>query len=173
MRGDRAQYGMTLVELMIAGGLAVSLLVSSSVALTANTHASRSEAGLGATTGAALVAAQAVEQALAGAWTSSSLAGISSVCSDGTANANSFPSNQGPFVSAGATKVVYYGFRNNSSTSYTFQISFTKCSGSLCTLEIDQEPAYGCSPKPCATSAVFSMAGVSDAGTPFVYYYDN
>ena len=90
----------------------------------------------------------------------------------GGSNGQAFTDGNGPFVSATASDIVFCGLRNNSSTAYSYHLHFADCSGSgICNLQIDRYAPPGCSP--CHTTTVFTMANVSDAGTPFVYdYYD-
>ena len=168
--------GFTLVEVMIASIIALALLVSASVAMTATTHAVRTESTQGSTTSSALIAVQEIQSLLGGTWTSGSLGGEPSVCSGGIQGSNSqlFPSGQGPFVTATGTDLMFCAFRNNSTTSATFEIHFTGCSThNVCTLKIDQEPGPGVCP--CTVNTIFSMPGIYDGGTganaPFVYDY--
>jgi len=168
-RIGRGEEGFTLTEMMIAGIIASALLVSSSIAMTITNRASDTESTQGATTNEVLLAAQAVQSYLSGAWTSSgSLGGVSTACSGGSTG-QLFPATQGPFVSASKNDIMFCGFRSNSSTSDTYEIHFTRCTAAgVCTLQIDQEPGPGCSP--CTVDTVFTVSGVSDAGTPFTYW---
>jgi len=125
-----------------------------------------------------LVAIQAIQLELSGGWaTPTNVAGITSSCTDGdSGGTTAFAPGNGPFVSAGATSIMFCGFRNSSTTSYTYDIHFTACTTSdICTLAIDREPGFHCSV--CTPLRVFAMDGVSDAPSgspaagPFTYWY--
>ena len=163
----RGEEGLTLVELAIAALLGVALMTMIAIATQATVHSSRTEVQQGATTSNAIVAVQGVQQALAAAWTPGAGSGVTSQCAGGS-NGQSWTAS-GPIVSATSTDIVFCGFRNNSSTAYTYELHFTNCSGSLCTLKLVQQGAPGCSPH-CYTSTVFADADVSNAGTPFAFY---
>jgi hypothetical protein len=167
-RRRRGEEGLTLVELAMAGVLGVALLTTIAVATTAVTHSSRAEVQQGVTTGNAIVAIQAVQQALSAAWTPGSTSGVSSQCAGGR-HGEAWESGTGPFVSVEPSDIVFCGFRNNSSTPYTYELHFTDCEDHLCTLVLDQQGAPGCSPH-CLETTVYTDTGVSDAGTPFAYY---
>jgi len=109
-------------------------------------------------------------------------------CAGGTSG-QSFPTGQGPFVSASGTDVVLCAVRSGANTAYTYEVHFTGtgcASGGngICTLAIDQEPPpTGSTPPPgstpapvSATRTVESIASVqctpciSATGTlPFVF----
>jgi len=165
------EEGFTVIEVVVASLILVTMLVTASVALTATTRASNSEAGQGATTSSAIIAAQEVENLLGGAWTPAATGGVSTLCAGGTGG-QSFATGQGPFVTATTTTLMFCGFSVNASTAYTYDIHFTGCTSSnVCALQIDREPAPNCNP--CSSLTVFKLQGVSDSGTPFVYdYYD-
>jgi hypothetical protein len=173
--------GLTLVEMLIASSIALTMLMAASIGLTASNGASNHEVTQGATTNQAIVDAGNLQTFLAGAWTSGSLAGVSTECSSGTGGpGNTFPGGQGPFVTATSTDVMFCAFRNNSPTAYTYEIHFTNCNAKhVCTLKVDQQPVPGCTT--CAASTVMSAPGVSNQGakvggvsvSPFVYYCYN
>jgi type II secretory pathway pseudopilin PulG len=174
----REEAGFTLVEMTVATLIAMVVLLSGSVAMSATARATRLELNQGATTNSALTTTQAVQQALAGGWTTGTVGGVSNYCTDGSANGQTgFPTGNGPFVSASATAIVFCGFPNNQLISYTYKIYFTGCSTShVCTLAIDQEPGLLCSV--CTTVPRFRMAGVSNALTtsppgPFSFWTYN
>jgi len=178
--GRRGEDGLTLVELAIASAIAISMLLASSVSITATGHASQSEIAQGSTTNQAITDAAALQTFLSGAYDSGSVAGVSTECAGGSSG-QAFPTGQGPFVSATSTDVMFCGFRNSSLTSYTYEIHFTNCDAkSVCTLKVDQEPDPSCA-SACTVSTVFVASGVSDQGAkvgggtvaPFTFYtYD-
>jgi type II secretory pathway pseudopilin PulG len=172
------EAGFTLVEMTVAMLIAMVVLLSGSVAMSATTRATRLELNQGSTTNSALITAQAMQQALAGGWTTGTLGGVSNYCTDGgSSGQNGFPSGNGPFVSASSTSIVFCGFPNNQLISYTYKIYFTGCTAShVCTMAIDQEPGLLCSV--CTTVPRFRMAGVSNAVTssppgPFSFWTYN
>lgn len=180
-RVRRDESGLTIIEMLIASSIALSMLVAVSIGLTASGGASMREGTQGATTNQAIIDAAALQTFLSGAWTSGSLAGVSTQCSNGANGpGNAFPSGQGPFVTATSTDVMFCAFRNNSPTAYTYEIHFTNCTTKhVCTMKVDQQPAPGCSP--CTVDTVVAAPGVSNQGAtvggtlvaPFVYYFYN
>jgi len=167
----REEDGLTLVELALAGLVGVALLTMAAVATTATVHSSRTEVQQGVTTEGAILAVQEVQQTLSSAWTPGSTGGVTSQCAGG-ADGQSWVTGNGPFVSVSATDIVFCGFRNNSSIAYTYELHFTHCTGTLCTLELDQLGAPGCSPS-CRSSVAFVQNGVSEVGIPFGFYTAN
>jgi type II secretory pathway pseudopilin PulG len=175
----RDESGFTVIEVLVASSIALTMLVSASIGLTASNSASNREVTQGTTTNQAIIDAEALQTYLSGAWTSGSLAGVSTQCSNGpNGPGNSFPSGQGPFVTATGTDLMFCAFRNNSPTSYTYEIHFSNCDTKhVCTLKIDQAPAPGCTT--CKWNNLVSAPGVSSQGAtvggvlvaPFVYYY--
>ena len=77
----RGEDGLTLVEMLIASSIALTMLMAASVGLTASNGASNREVTQGATTNQAIVDAGELQTFLAGAWTSGSVAGVSTQCS--------------------------------------------------------------------------------------------
>jgi len=166
-RRRRDEAGLTLVEMLVGGLLGIGLLTGIAVATQATVHSSRTEVQQGVTTSNAIVAVQAVQQALSAAWTPAAAGGVTSQCAGG-ADGESWTAS-GPIVSATSTDVVFCGFRNNSTVAFTYELHFTGCVNHLCNLQIDQLGAPGCSPH-CHASTVFVDGDVSDLGTPFAFY---
>jgi hypothetical protein len=156
-----------MVELLVGALLGIGLLSGIAVATQATVHSSRTEVQQGVTTSNVIVAVQAVQQALAGAWTPASANGVTSQCAGGP-NGQAWTAS-GPVATATATDVQFCGFRNNSSTAYTYELHFTGCTSSLCNLQIDQLGAPGCSPH-CHSATVFTDGDVSNLGNPFAFY---
>jgi len=167
--------GFTLVEVMVASVVALLVLGMASVSTIAMTSRSVGAIQRGSATGPALLAAQDVQQTLSRAWTPNSTSNVSSDCAGGK-NGQTFVTGNGPFVplsgtSVSATDLMFCAVDVRSpTTAHTYELRFTGCNiSSICSLELDQEPAYGCTGT-CNPVIAWTMNGISDAGSPFTYF---
>lgn len=167
--------GFTLVEVMVASFVALVVLCMASMSTIALTRTSVGAIQRGSATGPALLAVQDVQQILSRAWTPNTTSDVTSDCAGGT-DGQSFQSGNGPFVPlsgapVSATDLMFCAVdEHDASTAHTYELHFTNCSGAgQCDLELDEEPAYGCTGT-CSAQVAWSMDGVSDTGTPFSYF---
>ncbi|HUY63013.1 MAG TPA: prepilin-type N-terminal cleavage/methylation domain-containing protein [Acidimicrobiales bacterium] len=170
---ERPEDGFSLVEFIVASALMVVVLAMVSLATTTSVKVTRQGVLSGLTTGPAQLAAQEIQQIASGAFVPANAPSMTTNCANGNTGA-AFPAGTGPFVSTAdstSTDLWLCSYRMGTQTSYTFEIHFTQCNSSqVCTLEVDQQGAVGCT-SPCAATTVAAIPNVSDAGAPFTYDY--
>lgn len=167
---DDRQGGFTLVEVMVATGIMLLVLVMVSTTTLMATSTSQNAANEGQSLGPALLAEQQAQKLLESAWTpSSTTTSVTNECTL-SESGESFPSSegQGPFVEATTTEIQFCGIIGSSLTAYTYDMYLTGCnsSASSCSFEIYKwGPPSGGSPK-----LVFKEAGLSGTAAPFSFW---
>lgn len=170
----RGEEGFSLPEVLVAVLIGAVVLSMVSMAAVATTRSASDATALGSSTGPALIAVDGVQQILSAATDAAPFDGAFDCA--GTTSGGAFPSGTGPFAATptmpSSNSIEFCAVRSGSTTAYTYELYFpnaTGCTGTTCTLELDQWPAEGCTGTTCTTVVVSKWADVSDA-SPFTFY---
>jgi type II secretory pathway pseudopilin PulG len=166
--------GFTLVEILVAAALFMVLMAMVFTSTVISGQVSSNSMRQGATTDAALTAADEIQRVLSSAIdpTASSFPGdVTNDCSGNDSGTATFQHGDGPFATAPTdSDVAVCGVLPGSSAAYTYEVGFTGCANNVCTLTVTKWPACGSGLEAVTVDA---ERGVSDDPSPGVFAFEH